>query len=62
MGECIMAEVLDFILGIGFIIVFVLVSWGIMIQTMDEQCEYEARRDYDKMKREVEKYDSSRSI
>jgi hydrogenase maturation factor len=57
-----MAEVLDFILGIGFIIVFVLVSWGIMIQTMDEQCEYEARRDYDKMKREVEKNDSSRSI
>jgi hydrogenase maturation factor len=57
-----MAEVLDFILGIGFIIVFVLVSWGIMIQTMDEQCEYEARRDYDKMKKEVEKNDSSRSI
>jgi hypothetical protein len=59
MGECIMAEVLDFILGLGFIIVFVAVSWGIILQTRDEQCEWEARRDYDKMKKEVEKNDSS---
>ena len=55
-----MAEVLDFILGLGFIIVFVLVSWGIIIHTRDEQYEWEARRDYDKMKKEVEKNDSSR--
>jgi hypothetical protein len=59
MGECIMAEVLDFILGLGFIIVFVAVSWGIILQTRDEQYEWEARRDYDKMKKEVEKNDSS---
>ena len=55
-----MAEVLDFILGLGFVIVFVVVSWGIIIHTRDEQYEYEARRDYDKMKKEVEKNDSSR--
>ena len=55
-----MAEVLDFILGLGFIIVFVAVSWGIILQTRDEQYEWEARRDYDKMKKEVEKNDSSR--
>ena len=55
-----MAEVLDFILGVGFIIAFVLFSWGIILQTRDEQDEYEARRDYNKMKREVEKNDSSR--
>jgi hypothetical protein len=61
MGECIMAEVLDFILGLGFIIVFVAVSWGIILQTRDEQYEWEARRDYDKMKKEVEKNDSSRT-
>ena len=54
-----MAEVLDFILGLGFIIVFVAVSWGIILQTRDEQYEWEARRDYDKMKKEVEKNDSS---
>jgi hypothetical protein len=59
MGECIMAEVLDFILGLGVIIVFVTVSWGIILQTRDEQYEWEARRDYDKMKKEVEKNDSS---
>jgi hypothetical protein len=56
-----MAEVLDFILGLGFIIVFVAVSWGIILQTRDEQYEWEARRDYDKMKKEVEKNDSSRT-
>ncbi len=55
-----MAEVIDFVLGIGFILVFVLVSWGIILQTRDEQYEWEARRDYNKMKREVEKNDSSR--
>ena len=55
-----MAEVLDFILGLGVIIVFVTVSWGIILQTRDEQYEWEARRDYDKMKKEVEKNDSSR--
>jgi len=54
-----MAEVLDFILGLGVIIVFVAVSWGIILQTRDEQYEWEARRDYDKMKKEVEKNDSS---
>jgi hypothetical protein len=59
MGECVMAEVLDFILGLGVIIVFVAVSWGIILQTRDEQYEWEARRDYDKMKKEVEKNDSS---
>ena len=57
-----MAEVLDFIFGLGFIIVFVLVSWGMILHTRDEQFEWEARRDYNKMKEEVEKNDSSRSI
>ena len=57
-----MAEVLDFIFGLGFIIVFVIVSWGMILHTRDEQFEWEARRDYNKMKKEVEKNDSSRSI
>ena len=55
-----MAEVLDFILAVGFIVVFVLFSWGIILQNRDEQELWEARRDYNKMKREVEKNDSSR--
>ncbi len=55
-----MAEVLDFILGLGFIIVFVLVSWGMILHTRDEQALWEDRRDYNKMKEEIEKNDSSR--
>jgi len=55
-----MAEVLDFILAVGFIVVFVLFSWGIILQNRDEQELWEARKDYNKMKREVEKNDSSR--
>ncbi len=55
-----MAEVLDFILAVGFILVFVLVSWGIILQTRDEQALWQDRKDYNKMKKEVEKNDSSR--
>lgn len=58
-----MAEVLDFILGVGFIIVFVILSWGIILQTRDEQALWEDRRDYNKMNKsihEVEKNDSSK--
>lgn len=55
-----MAEVLDFILGIVFIVVFVLISWGMILHTRDEQILWEARKNYDKMKEEVEKNDSSR--
>ena len=55
-----MAEVLDFILGIVFIVVFVMVSWGMILHTRDEQELWEARKSYDKMKEEVEKNDSSR--
>ena len=50
---------IDIIIGIAFCIVFGLVATGIVLQTRDEQYEYEARRDYDKMKKEVEKNDSS---
>ena len=53
-----MAEVIDFVLAAGFILVFVLVSWGIILQTRDEQALWEDRRDYNKMKKEVEKNDS----
>ena len=54
---------LDFILGVGFIIVFVILSWGIILQTRDEQALWEDRRDYNKMNKsihEVEKNDSSK--
>lgn len=55
-----MTEVIDFVLAVGFILVFVLVSWGIILQTRDEQTLWEARKNYDKMREEVEKNDSSR--
>jgi len=54
-----MAEVIDFVLAVVFVLVFVLVSWGIILQTRDEQILWEARKNYDKMKKEVEKDDSS---
>jgi hypothetical protein len=55
-----MAEVIDFVLAVGFILVFVLVSWGIILQARDEQELWEDRKNYDKMREEVEKNDSSR--
>ena len=55
-----MAEVLDFIIGIVCIVIFVALSWGMILHTRDEQILWEARKNYDKMKKEVEKNDSSR--
>ncbi len=55
-----MAEVLDFIIGIVCIVIFVALSWGMILHTRDEQILWEARKNYDKMKEEVEKNDSSR--
>ena len=51
---------LDFIIGLVCIVIFVALSWGIILQTRDEQALWEDRRDYNKMKEEVEKNDSSR--
>jgi hypothetical protein len=55
-----MAEVLDFIIGLVCIVIFVALSWGMILHTRDEQALWEDRRDYNKMKKEVEKNDSSR--
>ena len=55
-----MAEVIDFVLAVGFVVVFVSVSWGFILQTRDEQTLWEARKNYNKMKEEIEKNDSSR--
>jgi len=51
---------LDFIVGAVSIVIFVVLSWGIILHTRDEQALWEDRRDYNKMKKEVEKNDSSR--
>ena len=51
---------LDFIIGLVCIVIFVALSWGMILHTRDEQILWEARKNYDKMKEEVEKNDSSR--
>ena len=51
---------LDFIVGAVSIVIFVVLSWGIILHTRDEQALWEDRRDYNKMKKEVEKNDTSR--
>lgn len=55
-----MAEVLDFILAVVFIVFFVMVTWGFILMKRDEQALWQDRKDYNKMKKEVEKNDSSR--
>ena len=55
-----MAEVLDFILAVVFVVFFVMVSWGFILMKRDEQVLWQDRKDYNKMKEEVEKNDSSR--
>lgn len=55
-----MAEVLDFILAVVFVVFFVMVSWGFILMKRDEQVLWQDRKDYNKMKKEVEKNDSSR--
>ena len=55
-----MAEVLDFILAVVFVVFFVMVSWGFILMKRDEQILWQDRKDYNKMKEEVEKNDSSR--
>jgi hypothetical protein len=53
---------IDFIIGIAFCIVFGLVATGIVLQNRDEQQLWEARKDYTRMQKEVEKNESSRGI
>ena len=53
-----MVEVLEFIMGVAIVVLFVLASWGFILHTRDEQALWEDRRDYNKMKKEVEKNDS----
>tara|TARA_B110000902_G_scaffold233574_1_gene277465 strand:+ start:213 stop:377 length:165 start_codon:yes stop_codon:yes gene_type:complete len=53
---------IDFIIGIAFCIVFGLVATGIVLQNRDEQQLWEAKKDYTRMQKEVEKNESSRGI
>ena len=53
---------IDIIIAIAFCIVFGLVATGIVLQTRDEQHLWEARKDYTRMQKEVEKNESSRGI
>ena len=55
-----MVEVLEFIMGVAIVVLFVLASWGFILMKRDEQILWQDRKDYNKMKKEVEKNDSSR--
>ena len=51
---------IDFISTAAFLAFFSFLCWGVWRNTQDEQEVWEARKNYDKMKKEVEKNDSSR--
>jgi len=51
---------LDFIVALIAIIFFVALSWGIILQTRDEQALWEDRKSYNKMKKFIEENDSSK--
>lgn len=59
-----MAEVVEFGAAILFCVTFVVVAWGIILFTIDDQKMYEARKDYNAMNdnlREADRNDSSRT-
>ena len=57
MGECVMLETIASII----ILVFCgLALWGMILQANDEQIEWQARKDYDRMKKFIEENDSSK--
>ena len=59
-----MQEVFDFSMAIFFITAFVVVAWGMILFHMDEQAEWDARRNYEKMNdnlKEADRNDSSRT-
>jgi hypothetical protein len=66
MGECVMellGMVMDFFIAFVFLTIVIACGWGSILFVMDEQADWEARRDYDAMKHEIEKgkkNDSSR--
>ena len=66
MGECVMeilSMAMDFFIAFVFISIALAVGWGSILFVMDEQAEWESRRDYDAMKEEIEegkKNDTSR--
>jgi len=51
---------LDIIIGIIVIVLFTAGLWGAYLMVQDKQNDYEDRINYDKMKSEVDKNDSSR--
>ena len=66
MGECVMeilGMAMDFFIAFVFISIALAVGWGSILFVMDEQAEWESRRDYNAMKEEIEegkKNDTSR--
>tara|TARA_B110000211_G_scaffold189050_1_gene215146 strand:+ start:431 stop:643 length:213 start_codon:yes stop_codon:yes gene_type:complete len=58
MGECIMeilGMAMDFFIAFVFLTIVIVCGYGSILFVMDEQAEWESRRDYDAMKEELEK-------
>jgi predicted negative regulator of RcsB-dependent stress response len=51
---------IDFIFTAVFLAFVSFLCWGLWRRTQDEQALWEARKDYKRMRKEVEKNDSSR--
>ena len=66
MGECVMellGMVMEFFIAFVFLTIVIACGWGSILFVMDQQADWEARRDYRAMKDEIEKgkkNDSSR--
>ena len=50
-----MEAILEFLSALLVCTLFVVISWGIILRTMDEQKEFDARQDYNKMKKDLKK-------
>lgn len=48
-------NIIDFIAAVLFIVLFIGISWGAILRYRDKQAAWEARRDYEAMKQNIEK-------
>ena len=58
MGECVVEvfwDIVDFIAAVLFIVLFVGTFWGAALRYRDKQAAWEARRDYEAMRKSIEK-------
>tara|TARA_B110000037_G_scaffold201592_1_gene243065 strand:+ start:224 stop:421 length:198 start_codon:yes stop_codon:yes gene_type:complete len=48
-------NIIDFITAVLFIVLFVGISWGAILRYKDKQAEWQDRKEYNAMKKNIEK-------